>query len=696
MTDITDDDGITPFHRGELEIQDRLGVRERVHSYAPRFVRNHIPPEHSEFFGQLPQLIVGSVDKEGRPWASMLVGRPGFISSPDPKRMSIEARPLYGDPLADNLKVHSPVGLLGIEFHTRRRNRLNGRIEGVDADGFHITVDQSFGNCPQYIQARGFDLTEAVDSPEEPRPITRDHKIGEIAGEAIARADTFFIASVFSEDDKDRRHGVDVSHRGGKPGFVHIVDEKTLIFPDFTGNFHFHTLGNISLNPKAGLLFPDFETGNIIYITGTAEIIWDGEELNAFVGAERLVRITVEEIIRVEDSLPLRSEFRGYAPDLARTGSWEAVAETIENTHDRDRWRRFTVGRIEQESETISSFYLMPEDGKALAGYEPGKFLPIRLEIPGEKGFFRRTYTVSETPNGDFYRLSIKREDAGLVSRYFHDHITPGSVVEAMAPRGKFTLVPDSIRPVVLLSGGVGITPMIAMLDHLLLVAAKSGQSRPIYFIHGTQNGREHAFGDHVRQLGRQVEDLTIHVAYAEPEEDDLDHDSVGYIDAPLLRSILPLDDYDFYLCGPPPFMTAVYDSLSGLGVPESRVHYESFGPAMVLKSEEQTKNSESIPQVAAGPVAVCFSKSGIEAEWRPEKGTLLELAEAEGLTPDFSCRNGSCGSCAIKVKCGGVTYLDDPMASHEDDEVLICCSTPKSIQGKETCGKEYGLTLDL
>ncbi len=693
MTESSEHEMATPFHRGELEIQDRLGVRERVHSYAPRFIRDHMPTEHSEFFAQLPQLIVGSVDDQGRPWASMMVGRPGFISSPEPTIMSISARPLYGDPLNDNLKITSPLGFLGIEFHSRRRNRLNGKIMALNEQGFQITVDQSFGNCPQYIQARGFTVTDDVDRPEAKRPVSRAISLDEVAREAIERADTFFIASVFSEDTGDRSHGVDVSHRGGKPGFVQVTDDSTIIFPDFSGNFHFNTLGNLSLYPKAGLLFPDFETGNMLYITGSAEIIWEGEELDAFTGAERLVRITIDEVILVEESSPLRWDFKSYALDLERTGSWADVAEKIEVNHDRDRWRNFTVARIEKESETISSFYLMPGDGKAIASYKAGQYLPIRLNIGGQDAPVMRTYTVSETPNGDFYRLSIKREDKGLVSQYFHDTIRPGSVIEAMAPRGKFYLDDTSERPVVLLSGGVGITPMIAMMNRLLLEAARKGTKRPVHFIHGTLNSQEHAFGPHVRKLAQQIENLSVHIRYARPLEDDQDHDSEGYIDVDLLQSLLPLDDYDFYLCGPPPFMQALYAGLTLLGVHENRIHYESFGPAMVLKPSEQAQKDIV---AAADPVHVCFAKSGIETEWNPDKGTLLELAELEGLTPAFSCRNGSCGTCATKIKCGDVDYLDEPMAPHENDQALICCSTPKSVQGEDTCGDEYGLILDL
>ena len=699
MDDNSRDQVATPFHRGELEIQERLGVREKVHSYAPRFITDRLPDQHREFYGALPQLIVGSLDQRGRPWASMLVGRPGFISSPDAATLRVTARPLYGDPLNDNLKAAAPLGFLGIEFHTRRRNRISGKISKFGDDGFEIAVDQAFGNCPQYIQARGFEVTDGVDTPAAERPLERDHKLGEAARAAIENADTLFIASMFSEDAGDRRHGVDVSHRGGKPGFVRVVDERTIIFPDYAGNFHFNTLGNILLYPKAGLLFPDFETGDLLYLTGAAEIVWEGQELEAFEGAEQLVRITIDQVIRVEGSLPLRWDFQGFAPDLGRTGSWQDVAEAIEADRHRDRWRRLTVARIETESETIASFYLTPEDGKAIASYKPGQFLPIRLDIPGEEFPADRTYTVSETPNGQFYRLSIKREAKGLVSRYFHDHMKPGSVLEAMAPRGKFTLKENSKRPVVLLSGGVGITPTIAMLDHLLLEGGRSGNSRPIYFLHGTHDGSEHAFGRHVRRLANEFGSLSVHIRYAKPRESDqegIDYDSSGYIDMELLKSILPLDDYEFYLCGPPPFMQALYEGLTTLGVGADRIEYESFGPAMVLKPSEQTRKRQVVERPAAGPIPVCFAKSGIETEWRPERGTLLELAEAEGLSPAFSCRGGLCGTCATRLKCGDVDYLDEPIAVHDDDEVLICCSTPRCVQGEDTCGQDFGVILDL
>ncbi|VAV89996.1 probable iron-sulfur binding protein YPO1417 [hydrothermal vent metagenome] len=287
----------TPFHAGELDIQERLGVRERVHSYAPRFIRDHMTDRDRKFFGQLPHLVVGSVDRAGRPWASMMVGRPGFISTPDINILSVTARPLFGDPLIENIMDKAPMGFLGIEFHSRRRVRLNGKISSIGADGFQIAIDQAFGNCPQYIQKRDFNFSDDTDHAQTPPSVIRSWKLGQAARSFIEGADTFFITSVFSEDTSIRSHGVDVSHRGGAAGFVRVVDEQTLSFPDYSGNNHFNTLGNILLNPVAGLLFPDFETGDMLYITGGAGIIWDGDD--------RHVRITIENVIRVERSLPL-------------------------------------------------------------------------------------------------------------------------------------------------------------------------------------------------------------------------------------------------------------------------------------------------------------------------------------------------------------------------------------------------------
>ena len=270
---------------------------------------------------------------------------------------------MFGDPLNENLAQGAQLGMLGIEYATRRRNRLNGTVSSVGDDGLEISVGQSFGNCPQYIQARDFEFLPGIDHPGESRPLRRLHKFDDRARDIISRADHFYIATHLSAKPGDGAHGVDVSHRGGKPGFVRIDDDKTLTFPDFSGNYHFNTLGNILLNPVAGLLFIDFESGDLLYLTCSAEIIWDSEECRAFAGAERLVRCEIDEAILVERSMPVRWNFLEYSPSLDQTGSWDEVQTKMGELATGNVYREYIVTMIESESEVISSFYLEPKPG---------------------------------------------------------------------------------------------------------------------------------------------------------------------------------------------------------------------------------------------------------------------------------------------------------------------------------------------
>ena len=275
---------------------------------------------------------------------------------------------------------------------------LPGGSSSVSTDGFVIGVEQAFGNCPQYIQTRTFERKpREVGTPEQPS-ITRGDRFDAPTRALIERADTLFIATAYRDGQDVASQGADVSHRGGKPGFVRVDDDRTFTFPDFSGNNHFNTVGNILLNPKSGFLFVDFETGDLVYMTGAAEIVWDGEEVRAFAGAERLNRFRADEVIRVEASLPFRFAFGTYSPMLDHTGSWVQAAETIAAEKKRDVFVAYEIVDIQSESEAISSFYLRRADGKALATHEPGQFLPIRLTVPGAEAPLLRTYTVSNAP----------------------------------------------------------------------------------------------------------------------------------------------------------------------------------------------------------------------------------------------------------------------------------------------------------
>jgi predicted pyridoxine 5'-phosphate oxidase superfamily flavin-nucleotide-binding protein len=310
----------SPFHAGELAIQARMGVQERMDKQGRRVIREFLPEQHRQFFAQLPYVIVGTVDGSGHLWASILVGEPGFLSSSDGLTLRVAARSLFGDPLATTLADGIDIGLLGIELHTRRRNRMNGVVTATHADGFEVRVGQSFGNCPQYIQARIYELGEF--DPTAAKPIHEITVLSEPERTAIATADTFFIATAYRDTSAGRASGVDVSHRGGKPGFVRIDDDRTLTIPDFSGNCHFNTFGNLELNSRAGLLFVDFEQGNRLYLTGTAEVIWEDAEIGIYAGAERLLRFHLERGYRIEGRLPLRWSAPEFSPFLNDTGSW--------------------------------------------------------------------------------------------------------------------------------------------------------------------------------------------------------------------------------------------------------------------------------------------------------------------------------------------------------------------------------------
>lgn len=315
---------LTPWHEGERAMQTLAGVRERMEAFGARVLRDYMPDQHRDFFAQLPFLVVGSLDAASQPWASVLAAPPGFAHSPDPRLLRIDALPAEGDPLAQALAPDAPIGLLGIEPHTRRRNRMNGVVASVDGAGFSVDVQQSFGNCPKYIQAREPVFVERAPAAAAPHWTDR---LDAAARRLIGQADTFFIATAHPSAGRGgAAQGVDVSHRGGRPGFVQVSGEGTLTAPDFVGNAFFNTLGNIAVNPRAGLLFIDFERGDLLQLAVRAEVLWDGPELAAFAGAERLLRMQVVSVLHRPAALPLRWGRAAPSPFLAPTGRWPEAA----------------------------------------------------------------------------------------------------------------------------------------------------------------------------------------------------------------------------------------------------------------------------------------------------------------------------------------------------------------------------------
>jgi predicted pyridoxine 5'-phosphate oxidase superfamily flavin-nucleotide-binding protein len=303
----------SPFHEISRDIQQRLGVAERMDVAGRRGITAQLTQQHRDFFAQLPFVVAAARDADGQPWATMLFGAPGFIDSAAEHSLFLHAQPLAGEPLEKSFAPGAAVGLLGIEPATRRRNRVVGTVGRAGLAGFSLDVEQAFGNCPKYIRSRAPHAVAAG-------PVGRVSADGldARAREMIAGADTMFIATGYREQN----HGVEVSHRGGKPGFVRI-EGNTLTVPDFVGNFHFRTIGNLVSEARAGLMFADFTTGDMLFLAVEGEVIWDGPEVQAFIGAERLLRLRVRRMVRLEGAMPLRFDAGEASPFLEKTGSWE-------------------------------------------------------------------------------------------------------------------------------------------------------------------------------------------------------------------------------------------------------------------------------------------------------------------------------------------------------------------------------------
>jgi uncharacterized protein len=315
--------GDSPFHLGEQAVQERTGVRVVSERNGRATITEHVPIQHRELFCKLPYLMVGTVDITGAAHATMLCGLPGFVACPDSKTIVVDVVVPSCDPVLGGLQHNASIGLLGIELSSRRRNRANGVISRVAQNGFAVTVNESFGNCPQYIASRSPDASWATTNHGQPLMHNKEYcRLSAAAIALIETCDTFFITSYVEVASAGRR--VDVSHRGGRPGFVQVQNgtATTLTIPDFSGNRFFMTLGNLELNPRCGLAFMDFRNGHMLSLTGRADIVWSGDQLDSFVGAERLLRFTIENGVFLKNAIPGSWSLPEPAKQTGRTGSW--------------------------------------------------------------------------------------------------------------------------------------------------------------------------------------------------------------------------------------------------------------------------------------------------------------------------------------------------------------------------------------
>ncbi len=345
--------------------------------------------------------------------------------------------------------------------------------------------------------------------------------------------------------------------------------------------------------------------------------------------------------------------------------------------------RKFTVTLKEEEAKDVVSFYLEPHDRKPLPPFDPGQFLTFQLRIPDQPKPVIRCYSLSETPlEREYYRVTIKRLDPppnepsaprGVSSNFFHEALAVGDTVDVRAPGGVFTLDMTSERPVALIAGGVGITPLLSMVNTI----AASGDDRETWLFYGVLGGSGHAMRAHFADLARDHPNIHIVTFYSDPEPDDRlgeHYDYEGRCRVEIVREVLGVQNYDFYICGPPPMIATVIADLEEWGVPGERIHSEAFS-AKTIQSAPLPAAAKAAGEAAA--IEVCFDRSGKTVDWRPDAGALLDLAEAHGVRLDFGCRSGSCGTCLTAIKSGEVDYLHRPGSPPEAGSCLACIAVP-------------------
>ncbi len=359
--------------------------------------------------------------------------------------------------------------------------------------------------------------------------------------------------------------------------------------------------------------------------------------------------------------------------------------ETREKEHSWNGFRKFVVDRKVIEANETCSFYLVPHDKRPLTLFKPGQYLTFKLNITGQAKPVIRCYSLSDSPNPNFYRVTIKRvapprnnQDAppGLVSNYFHDHIQQGDILDVQAPGGHFFLEPTLPNPVVLIGGGVGITPMLSMIG----CVAQVNPEREVWLFYGVRHSREHAMKAYLEDLSERYPNFHIVACYSDPLRDDVegrDYHVAERVSVDLMKRFLDSNKYEFYICGPPPMMESVLRDLGEWGVPDGRIFKEAFGPASG-KAIKKVKEPAGKKAASAATLRVTFSRSGKTCEWGDSFDNLLECAEHHDVAIDSGCRAGNCGTCIAAIKEGEFEWVNDPGAPVEDGSCLTCIAVPK------------------
>ena len=658
------------FHQGELDVQ-AMANESAIALRNGQVISSNILPGAMPFIAQQNMLVVSSVDQKGLPWSSVLFGTPGFIKATNSGALLLDTSKMLineHDPLWRNILHNAQVGILAIELSTRRRFRVNGRIQNISKEGqcadceaasltnqlFEITVQQAYPNCPKFIQRRNLKIEEHSYLEVLPKPLMGNELTPELI-DVISQSDSFFVSSASLTKEKNE-HNVDASHRGGFPGFIKVLSNSRLLIPDYQGNSMFNTLGNIHVYPKAGIIIVDFDNSRVLQLSGNANILWDQQDdTNHSSGTKRFWELSVEKWQETKIPKGVNWNFQDYSPHNPRELKVKEleVKGEIKSAIDANGRMALRVSQVTKKTKRINVYQLQAQEGTVLPAFEAGAHLPIEVTLDNGKNVMRHYSILSSSQENRFYEIAIQNEEQGRGgSKALHQQLRLSRVVNVLPPKNEFSLTPNN-QHVVLIAGGIGITPILSMLRELV-------DKNASFEIHYTAKSEaELAFKKEVQALagskahfytsqGKQVKRLDLQYLIKNSHA----HSHV-------------------YMCGPIRMISQVRELATEHNWPESHVHFESFGAA----SQPNDKAIE-----------ISLKKSNQVIMVDPNQ-TILDALMDKNISVPFDCKRGECGMCATTVLSGEADHRDVYLNKTEQaQQVCVCVSRAKGEK----------LTLDL
>ena len=382
--------------------------------------------------------------------------------------------------------------------------------------------------------------------------------------------------------------------------------------------------------------------------------------------------------LRARDRKQFQSSQQSFREEILRLSQPETQTQ---NNKSWSGFRSFRVDRLKRESFNTTSVWLVPADGKSIASFQPGQHLTFRFAIPGFGKPVTRCYSLSDRPGQNHYRITVKHVEASRppakpvasASQFINQSLSLGDIVDIKAPSGSFCLDESSQRPIVMLAGGIGVTPMISMMEYVIA----GNQQRMMLLVFGVRHGSDHPFADRLRKLSDSHDSISVVNCYSKPRQDDVrgvDYQVAGFASVEILKHVLPTPDCDYYLCGPPAFMESLYEQLQDWEIPADRIRLEAFGPASIRKTA--SKDNEQVnDDVEMTPVK--FAASDRTVIWEPEMNSLLDLATANDVEIETGCLAGNCQTCQTKVIAGEVSYPDGEPEACDAGHCLPCIARP-------------------